>query len=119
MPHCVLIVDDNSMIRATIRRQLEAAGLEVCGEAVDGLDAIEKAKILQPDLIIMDLSMPRMNGLEAAKELMRICPDVPILLNTMHAEVVRGQRQLPVGIREVVSKTESLVTRAMETLALV
>ena len=119
MPHCVLIVDDNSMIRRTIRRQIESVGLEVCGEAVDGLDAIEKAKALNPDLIIMDLSMPRMNGLDAAKELMRICPNVPILLNTMHAEVLRGRRPLPAGIREVVSKTENLVTRVVETLTLV
>ena len=119
MPHCILIVDDNSMIRRTIRRQIELAGLEVCGEAVDGLDAIEKAQALNPDLIIMDLSMPRMNGLDAAKELMRICPNVPILLNTMHAEVLRGQPPLPAGIREVVSKTENLVTRVVETLTLV
>ena len=119
MPHCILIVDDNSMIRRTIRRQIELAGLEVCGEAVDGLDAIEKAQALNPDLIIMDLSMPRMNGLDAANELMRICPSVPILLNTMHAEVLRGQRQLPKGIKEVVAKTENLVARVVEMLALV
>jgi CheY-like chemotaxis protein len=97
MPRCVLIVDDNATIRKIIRAQCEAAGLEVCGEAADGLEAIEKAKELNPDLIIMDLSMPRMNGLDAARELKRICPDVPILLNTLHADVLRGQRELPVG----------------------
>lgn len=118
MPRCVLIVDDNSTVRRIIRQQIEAAGLEVCGEAEDGLDAIEKAKTLGPDLIIMDLSMPRMNGLDAAKELMRICPNVPILLNTMHAEVLRRQ-ELPTGITEVVAKTENLVARVLETLTLV
>ena len=119
MPHCVLIVDDNSTVRRMIRKQIESAGLEVCGEAVDGLDAIEKTETLKPDLIVMDLSMPRMNGLDAARELVRICPDVPILLNTMHAEVLRGQGELPVGIKEVVAKTENLVARVLDTLALV
>jgi CheY-like chemotaxis protein len=119
MPQCVLIVDDNSMVRRMIRQQIESAGLEVCDEAVDGLDAIEKARVLNPDLIILDLSMPRMNGLDAARELSRICPNVPILLNTMHAEVLRGQRGLPVGVREVVAKTENLVARVLETLAFV
>jgi CheY-like chemotaxis protein len=119
MPHCVLIVDDNATIRRIIRSQLEAAGLEVCGEAVDGLDAIEKAELLKPDLIILDLSMPRMNGLDAARELRLICPNVPILLNTLHADVLRGQRELPAGITEVVAKTESLLERVLDNLALV
>jgi len=68
MPHCVLIVDDNATIRRIIRGQLESAGLEVCGEAVDGLDAIQETKELKPDPIIMDLSMARMNGLDGARE---------------------------------------------------
>ncbi|HEY0702130.1 MAG TPA: response regulator transcription factor, partial [Candidatus Acidoferrales bacterium] len=84
MARCVLIVDDNIQLRRVIRVQLEAAGLEVCGEAVDGFEAIDKARELKPDLIILDLSMPRMNGLEAARELTRILPTVPILLYTMH-----------------------------------
>jgi CheY-like chemotaxis protein len=116
MPHCVLIVDDSATIRKIIRAQCEAAGLEVCGEAADGLEAIEKAKELNPDLIIMDLSMPRMNGLDAARELKRICPDVAILLNTLHADVLRGQRELPVGVTEVVAKTEDLMARVLVTL---
>src|SRR5580698_3789096 len=72
MARCILIVDDNIQLRRAIRVQLEAAGLEVCGEAVDGLDAIEKARGLSPDLIVLDLSMPRMNGLEAARKLAHI-----------------------------------------------
>jgi CheY-like chemotaxis protein len=119
MPHCVLIVDDNIQLRRVIRVQAEAAGLEVCGEAVDGLDAIEKARVLKPDLIILDLSMPRMNGLDAAREIAEICPDVPILLYTMHAEVIRRGGELPTGITAVVAKTENLVARIFESLALV
>ena len=119
MPHCVLIVDDNIQLRRVIRVQVEAAGLEVCGEAVDGLDAIEKARLLKPDLIILDLSMPRMNGIDAAREISDICPDVPILLYTMHAEVIRRGGELPAGITAVVAKTENLVVRIFESLALV
>jgi CheY-like chemotaxis protein len=119
MPSCILIVDDNAQLRRVIRVQLEAAGLEVCGEAVDGLDAIEKARSLRPDLIVMDLSMPRMNGLEAASQLTHIIPEVPILLYTMHADVIRSGNKLPLGITAVVNKTESLLPRVRETLALV
>ena len=119
MPHCVLIVDDNIQLRRVIRVQMEAAGLEVCGEAVDGLDAIEKARELKPDLIILDLSMPRMNGIDAARELSEICPDVPIVLYTMHADVIRRAGELPTGVAAVVAKTENLITRVLENLAVV
>jgi CheY-like chemotaxis protein len=119
MPHCVLVVDDNAQLRRIIRTQIESADLEVCGEAVDGLDALEKARALHPDLIILDLSMPRMNGIEAARELAQVCPGVPILLYTMHAGVVRGGRELPEGVTEVVAKNEDLIGRVLGTLALV
>jgi CheY-like chemotaxis protein len=116
MARCILIVDDNIQLRRVIRVQLEAAGLEVCGEAVDGLDAIEKARGLRPDLIVLDLSMPRMNGLEAARELTHILPRVPILLYTMHADVLRRSESLPEGITAVVAKTERLVPHVMQNL---
>src|ERR1700722_5749514 len=119
MPRFILIVDDNIQLRRVIRVQLESAGFEVCGEAVDGLDAIDKARALNPDLIILDLSMPRMNGLEAARELNRILPLVPILLYTMHADVIRRSQTLPEGITAVIAKTESLVPHVQETLSLV
>jgi DNA-binding NarL/FixJ family response regulator len=118
MPHCVLIVDDNLQLRGMIRDQVEEAGLEVCGEASDGVDAIEKARRLKPDLIILDLSMPRMNGIDAAKELAVICPGVPILLYTMHADVLRGRRELPFGVSKVVAKNENLVASVLDSLAL-
>lgn len=119
MPRCVLIVDDNIQLRRVIRGQVEAAGLEVCGEAEDGLDAIEKARELKPDLIILDLSMPRMNGIDAARELSEICPDTPILLYTLHADVIRRSSELPTGVTAVVAKNENLMARIMESLAVV
>jgi CheY-like chemotaxis protein len=118
MPHCVLIVDDNVQLRRMIREQVEDGGLEVCGEAADGVEAIEKARELKPDLIILDLSMPRMNGIDAAKELARICPGVPILLYTMHADALRGERKLPLGIAKVVAKDENLLASVLDSLAL-
>jgi two-component system, chemotaxis family, chemotaxis protein CheY len=111
MANCVLIVDDSAEVRAQIRSQLEASGFEVCGEAVDGLDAIEKGLQLKPDLIILDLSMPRMNGIDAARKLSKICPAASIILYTLHAAVLRLEPTLPEGVTEVVSKSENLLER--------
>jgi two-component system response regulator EvgA len=114
--HRVFIVDDNPSVRTEIRSQLEASGFAVCGEAFDGLNALEQAPELSPDLIILDLSMPRMNGLDAARELRSICPNVPILLNTMHSAVNRSEASLPEGITGVVDKRESLLPRVLQLL---
>jgi two-component system chemotaxis response regulator CheY len=116
MPNCVLIVDDNASVRTAIRALLETSGLEVCGETIDGLDAIEKAPILNPDLIILDLSMPRMNGIDAARELSKICPGVPILLYTLHAGLIRSQPTLPEGVTDVVAKSENLLDHVLQLL---
>ena len=70
MPKHILIVDDSEVVRGATQQFLESeAGLQVCGQAVDGLDALEKAHSLGPDLIILDLAMPRMDGLHAARAL--------------------------------------------------
>jgi two-component system, NarL family, response regulator EvgA len=117
MQHRVFIVDDNPSVRSEIRAQLEASGFAVCGEAFDGLDALEQASQLNPDLIILDLSMPRMNGLDAARKLHTICPDAPILLNTMHSAVIRSEASLPEGITAVVDKRENLLRRVLQLLS--
>ena len=113
MLHRVFVVDDNPSVRTEIRSQLEASGFVVCGEAFDGLNALEQAPRLSPDLIILDLSMPRMNGLDAARQLHNLCPDVPILLNTMHSAVIRAEASLPEGITGVVDKRENLLPRVL------
>ncbi|MFY9729435.1 MAG: response regulator [Candidatus Acidiferrales bacterium] len=94
MPNSIFIVDDNFDIRAGIRRQLELSGLNVCGEARDGLDALDKLSRVGPDLIL-DMSMPRMNGIDAARELKHICPNVPVILYTAFADVFRRKQVLP------------------------
>jgi len=102
---CILIADDSRAIRSATRLSLESPpGLEVCGEAVDGLDAVEKARRLKPDLIILDLAMPRMNGLQAARELRAMMVRVPIILFTLHADAVPPQVAVAAGISAVVSK---------------
>ena len=106
MPECILIVDDDPNIRKHTRdffkRQTQYS---VCGEAVDGLDAIEKARQLHPDLIILDMSMPRMNGLQAARILRQMMRDVPIILFTLHASAIVLSEVQAVGVSSVVSKS--------------
>jgi chemotaxis response regulator CheB len=83
MPVGILIVDDNAAIRSLLRDALQReVGWRVCGEAENGQDAVEKAKRLRPDVIVLDLSMPVMNGLEAGRTLTEALPAVPLVLFT-------------------------------------
>jgi DNA-binding NarL/FixJ family response regulator len=81
MPIRILIADDDKTIRLLLRRILESHELwEICADASDGKDAIEKAAQLHPDLIVLDLAMPVMNGLQAAERLSKEFPNTPLLL---------------------------------------
>jgi DNA-binding NarL/FixJ family response regulator len=103
----ILVVDDNPSIRRGVRQVLEQErDIVVCGEAVDGRDAIDKAMDLHPDLIIIDLAMPNMNGLQAAEILHQIMPAVPLILFSMHAGSVLGSEVQTAGIAAVVPKDE-------------
>ena len=107
MPKCILIVDDSHVIRSATRHFLETqTEFAVCGEATDGIDAIEKTRHLTPDLIILDLAMPRMNGLEAARKLRAMSVKAPIILFTMYADVLPQEETTEAGISAVVSKTD-------------
>jgi DNA-binding NarL/FixJ family response regulator len=116
MAHRIFIVDDNPSVRRGIRTLLETSGFEICGEAADGLDAVERAPEINPDLIILDVATPRMNGLDAARKLHDIHPHVPILLNTLHAAVIRSEPTLPEGVTDVVDKRENLLHRVFQLL---
>jgi DNA-binding NarL/FixJ family response regulator len=115
VPKRLLIVEDNPTVRKAIRAFLAGrSDLEVCGEAVDGVDAIEKASELRPDLIVLDFSMPRMHGLEAGRRLRELMPAVPLVLFTMHSDAVSESDLARAGIKIAVSKTSGLDTLVKE-----
>ena len=102
----ILLVDDSELIRLATRHFLQSQpGFVVCGEAVDGIDALEKAKHLNPDLIILDIAMPRMNGLQTARELRARMSHVPIILFSWYADAVQPEDAAEAGITAVISKS--------------
>jgi DNA-binding NarL/FixJ family response regulator len=108
MAKCVLLVDDNSLVRRTLRRIFETSGFEVCGELGDGSQAVKEAPILKPDLIVLDLSMPGLNGLEAAPLLRRLLPDVPIILFTIYPSMAIQRNAQIAGVTSVISKDKEI-----------
>lgn len=116
----VLIVDDNAVIRAPLRRLLESQPeFKVSGEAENGRDAINKAEQLKPDLIILDLAMPVMNGLDAATILRNMLPDVLLILFTAHDGTQVQRLAKAAGINAVVAKSESSSALIAQAKALV
>lgn len=107
MSYRVLIADDNSTVRRSIRSLIElSTKWKVCGEAENGAVAIERAQSLQPDIVILDLGMPVMNGLEAARQISQMLPTAAMLMFTLHANEHLARVAEGVGIRRVVSKAE-------------
>ena len=105
----ILIVDDSHGERNVIRGAAEdLTKFRVCGEATDGLEAIKKAKELRPDLAVMDLAMPLMNGVEAAMVLRNTMPKVPVVLFTLFAEQLRGAISPGFGVTIILSKADGL-----------
>lgn len=119
MSKCILIIDDNAVIRRMLRNVFEQQGWIVCGEAENGREAIDKAGNLTPDLIVLDLAMPIMNGLEAAPALRRMLPAVPIILFTLHDNKVLEKEAWSAGVTVVVSKEESVSTLVNQAQSLV
>jgi two-component system response regulator NreC len=101
-----MIVDDHAVIRRMLRAVLEAEDLQV-SDAMDGAEGVRKALELKPNLIILDLSMPVMNGLEAARELKILMPRVPLLMFTNNAGEILKKDALSAGIFAVVCKSDS------------
>jgi len=105
----VLIADDSTSVRNVIRSFLrDHQEIEICGEAIDGLDTIEKAQRLKPDLILLDLVMPEINGAVVASILKQKMPNVRIILFTMYSENVSKAFSSAVGIDAVLSKPDGM-----------
>jgi len=116
----VLVVDDNPDIRNALCELFTREGdFEVCGEAENGREAIEKAQRLQPVLIVTDLSMPLMNGLEETRILRQLMPYVPVIIYSSHSEALVEKEALAAGASAVISKSEAakvLIAKARELL---
>jgi DNA-binding NarL/FixJ family response regulator len=119
MPIRIFIADDDAVIRGLVRRVIEEhSDWKVCGEAENGFDAINQVKRLAPDAVVMDLAMPRMNGIQAAREISRSLPNLPMLLLTVqHVERELAHEARNAGFRGAVSKsTGSEVIKGIEAL---
>ena len=102
----ILVADDHELVRRGVRSLLQTRpDVEVCGEAMDGRDAVEQARRLTPDLIVMDISMPRLNGLEAAREIRRTLPTIDILILSQHNSTEMMRQAFNAGARGYVVKT--------------
>ncbi len=115
----ILIVDDHEVVRRGVRSLLlTRADVDICGEAVDGREAIEKAQELRPDIIVMDISMPRMNGLEATRSIRQILPQTKIIILSQHDIPQMMKQAFSMGAHAYVVKSamsDQLIT-ALETV---
>ncbi len=93
----VLVAEDETIIRLDLRAMLEQAGYEVCGEARDGIEAVELARTLEPDVAIMDVKMPRLDGIEAARRILEERP-LPIVIVTAYGQEEIVSRAVEAGV---------------------
>jgi len=109
MARSVLIVDDNNLVRRWLRSWLEQHGeWAVCGEAEDGRMAVERVQQLHPDIVVLDLQMPVLNGLEAARVISQVSPKTVMVMFTVHRSEQLVKEARASGITDVVSKCEML-----------
>ena len=104
----ILLVDDHPIVRQGLKTLLQGrAGWEVIGEASDGAEAVEKAKDLNPDVMVLDVTMPKMNGLEACRLLRRQAPKLEILFVTQHDSPQMMREAIEAGARGYVVKSNA------------
>lgn len=107
MPPTILLADDHAVVRQGLRALLEREGFPVVGEAGDGSEAVRLAETLRPDVAVLDLSMPQLNGVEATRQILKASPKTRTVLLTMHAEEQYVLPALQAGIAGYVLKTRA------------
>src|ERR1700674_4142333 len=119
-PLRILIADDHDLLRRGVRALLQThAGWEICGEATTGREAVTKAEELKPDIVILDISMPDLNGVEAARRIRKASPNTEVLVLSMHYSDQLIREIVDAGVRGYIVKSDSdrdLII-AVETLA--
>jgi len=107
--HTILIADDNRSVRHALCEFFDREDdFDVCGEAGDGREAVAKAEELHPDLILLDLSMPLLNGLDATRILKRLMPQVPIIMYSAYGDTSTEREARSAGVSALVSKAEHI-----------
>jgi two-component system, NarL family, response regulator NreC len=107
LPVSILLADDHPLFLQGLRAQLEKDGFTVVGEGANGMEAIKLAEKFRPDIVILDFSMPRLNGLDAAKEIRRVSPRSKMILLTVHQEEEYVIEAINAGIKGYVLKAEA------------
>lgn len=100
----VLVVDDAAFMRLTLKTMLERNGFDVIGEAVNGIDAIEKFKILKPEIITMDITMPDMDGIQALGEIIKIDPKANVVILSAMGQEPRIREAITLGAKGFIVK---------------
>jgi DNA-binding NarL/FixJ family response regulator len=109
VPHTILIADDNQLVRQALCESFDREDdFDVCGQAGNGREAIARAEELHPDLILLDLSMPLMNGLDATRILKRLMPQVPIIMYSAYSGTSTEREARSAGVSALVSKFDHI-----------
>ena len=107
MPVRILIADDHPLVRVALRHVLENAGPWEVLEAANGEEALELARTCHPDLVVLDLAMPVMDGFSAIAQIVKVSPGTPVLVHTLYYSPVVVRRALKAGAKDVIAKSDS------------
>jgi len=108
MPPTIVLADDHSVVRQGIKILLERESFEIVGEAVNGMEAVQLAEKHQPDIVLLDLAMPVMNGISAVGQIREVSPRTKVILLTMHTEEHNVLQALRAGVKGCVTKTQAV-----------
>jgi two-component system, NarL family, response regulator NreC len=118
MPIRLLLADDHALVRQSLKTLLEDEGFQVVGEASDGQSALELARSLKPDIVVMDIGMPTRNGLDAARAIRLSCPETKIIVVTQHEEEGFIAAAVEVGVKGYILKSQT-ATELIDAIRLV